>query len=93
MGVRGVEELVRLGGDEEASEFTDLLVVKDATGDDDDDGDVYGVECEGDSLLERMLYASHVTDWISIALALMNGVDPSQMDSIVGLKAHLSKVQ
>ena len=53
---------------------------------------VWRIECEGDSLLERMLYASHVTDWISIALALMNGVDPSQMDSIVGLKAHLSKI-
>jgi len=54
---------------------------------------VWRIECEGESLLERLLYASHVTDWISIALALVNGVDPSQMDSIVGLKAHLSKIQ
>ena len=54
---------------------------------------VWRIECEGESLLERLLYASHVTDWISIALALANGVDPSQMDSIVGLKAHLSKIQ
>ena len=47
---------MRLGGDEEASEFTNLLVVKDATGDDDDDGDVYGVECEGDSRLGQELF-------------------------------------
>lgn len=48
MGVRGVEEFVRFGGDEEVLEFINFLVVKDVIGDDDDDGDVYGVECEGD---------------------------------------------
>ena len=54
---------------------------------------VWRVDCEGESLLERLLYASHITDWVSIALALVNGVDPSQMDPIVGLKAHLSRIQ
>jgi len=54
---------------------------------------VWRIDCEGESLLERLLYAAHVSDWISIALALINGVDPSEMDAISGLKAHLSVIQ
>ena len=50
------------------------------------------IDCEGESLLERLLYASHISDWISIALALLRGVDPSEMGSIIELKSHLSKV-
>ena len=50
------------------------------------------IDCEGESLLERLLYASHISDWISIALALLKGVDPSEMSSIVNLKSHLSKI-
>ena len=50
------------------------------------------IDCEGESLLERLLYASHISDWISIALALLRGVDPSEMSSIIELKSHLSKV-
>jgi len=50
------------------------------------------VECEGESLLESLLYAAHISDWISIALALINEIDPSQMDAIIGLKDYLSKV-
>ena len=48
------------------------------------------IECEGDSLLERLLYASHVTDWISIGLAVLTEEDPSDMPAIESLKAHLS---
>tara|TARA_Y100000746_G_C15428403_1_gene417441 strand:- start:329 stop:1372 length:1044 start_codon:yes stop_codon:yes gene_type:complete len=51
------------------------------------------IDCEGQSLLERLLYASHISDWISIALALIQGIDPSDMDSIVDLKVHLDKNQ
>lgn len=51
------------------------------------------IDCEGESLLERLLYASHISDWISIALALLRGVDPSEMASIDELKSYISKVQ
>ena len=54
---------------------------------------VWRIECEGTSLLERLLYAAHVTDWVSIALALVNGVNPSDMAAIDSLKAHLATVQ
>ena len=50
------------------------------------------IDCEGESLLERLLYASHISDWISIALALFDGKDPSDMSSIDDLKIHLSKI-
>ena len=51
------------------------------------------IDCEGESLLERLLYASHISDWISIALALLRGVDPSEMASINELKSYISKIQ
>ena len=51
------------------------------------------LDCEGQSLLESLLYAAHLTDWISIALALIQGIDPSAMASIDGLKAHLASIQ
>ena len=50
------------------------------------------IDCEGESLLERLLYASHISDWISISLALLQGVDPSEMGSITDLKVHLSTI-
>tara|TARA_B100000524_G_scaffold321040_1_gene201735 strand:- start:300 stop:1343 length:1044 start_codon:yes stop_codon:yes gene_type:complete len=51
------------------------------------------IDCEGNSLLETLLYASHISDWISIALALLQGIDPSDMNSIVDLKSYLTKNQ
>ena len=54
---------------------------------------VWRIECEGESLLERLLYAAHVTDWVSIAMALAKGVDPSEMAAIDSLKAHLASIQ
>ena len=54
---------------------------------------VWRIECEGESLLERLLYAAHVTDWISIAMALATGVNPSEMAAIDSLKAHLASIQ
>jgi len=53
-------------------------------------GDSWLLECEGESLIESLLIAAHITDWISIALAVMNGIDPSEMAAISSLKAHLS---
>ena len=51
------------------------------------------IECEGESLLERLLYAAHVTDWVSIMLAVLKEQDPSDMAPIDSLKAFLSSVQ
>ena len=47
---------------------------------------------EGTSLVEQMLYLSHITDWISIVLAVSMGVDPSEMAAIPELKDHLGKI-
>jgi len=43
--------------------------------------------------LERLLYAAHITDWVSISLALVNGTNPSEMAAIDSLKAHLVSIQ
>ena len=51
------------------------------------------IECEGESLLERLLYAAHVTDWVSIGLAVLSGEDPSEMAAIDSLKEHLGSIQ
>ena len=51
------------------------------------------IECDGESLLERLLYAAHVTDWVSIGLAVLTGEDPSEMPAIESLKAHLASIQ
>jgi len=51
------------------------------------------IDCEGNSLLERLLYVSHITDWISIGLAVLTGEDPSDMPALESLKAHLSSIQ
>ena len=51
------------------------------------------IECEGESLLERLLYAAHVTDWISIGMAVLTGEDPSEMPAIESLKTHLTSIQ
>jgi len=50
------------------------------------------IECEGENLLEQLLYATHVTDWVSIMLAALKANDPSEMAPIESLKAHLSTV-
>ena len=54
---------------------------------------VWRIECEGESLLERLLYAAHVTDWVAIAMALAKGVNPSEMPAIDSLKAYLASIQ
>jgi len=54
---------------------------------------VWRIECEGESLLERLIYAAHLSDWISIALALLRGVNPTSMEPIPQLKEYLSDIQ
>ena len=51
------------------------------------------IDCDGESLLERLLYAAHVTDWISIGLAVLTEEDPSDMHAIESLKSHLASIQ
>ena len=48
------------------------------------------IECEGNSLLENLLYASIITDWATIALALLMNKNPSEMKSIIDLKKFLN---
>ena len=50
------------------------------------------INCEGQSLLECLLYAAHITDWVSIILALIEDKDPSEMAPIISLKKHLSSI-
>ena len=50
------------------------------------------IECEGKSLLERLLSAAQITDWVSIGLAVLMEKDPTEMPAIVSLKSHLSRI-
>ena len=54
---------------------------------------IWRIECEGETLLERLIYAAHLSDWVSIALALLRGADPSSMEPIPQLKKYLSDIQ
>ncbi|MDP6870065.1 MAG: SIS domain-containing protein [Candidatus Poseidoniaceae archaeon] len=47
---------------------------------------------EGDSLLGAMLHLCILMDWLSIALALLHGKDPSSISSIISLKEYLSQI-
>lgn len=51
------------------------------------------IECEGDSLLEAMLNACIDMDWLSCALALLHGKDPSSIGPIIGLKGFLNSIK
>ena len=53
---------------------------------------VWRIECEGESLLERLLYAVHVTDRVSIGMALAKVVDPSDMDALDSLTTPLASI-
>jgi glucose/mannose-6-phosphate isomerase len=50
------------------------------------------IRAEGDSLLARMLGASYLGDWVSVYLAYLYGVDPTDIANIDTLKAELSAV-
>ena len=49
------------------------------------------LHCEGDSLLEAMLYSCVAMDWISCAIAILRGKDPSAIGAIRDLKNYLSQ--
>jgi hypothetical protein len=48
--------------------------------------------CEGRTLLEAMLYSCITMDWLSCALALLHGKDPTAIGPITSLKEHLSNI-
>ncbi len=54
-------------------------------------GTVVEVPTEGDDRLSRMLYLIHLGDWVSLYLALLYGVDPTEIDNINYLKTRLNQ--
>ena len=51
----------------------------------------WGLMCEGESHLEALLYAVILMDWLSCAVALLRGKDPTAIGPIVGLKEFLAQ--
>ncbi|MBC8437870.1 MAG: hypothetical protein H8D82_01220 [Euryarchaeota archaeon] len=49
------------------------------------------LHCDGESLLESMLYSCIVMDWVSCAIAILRGKDPSAIGAIRSLKGFLSE--
>ena len=47
---------------------------------------------EGETLLESLLHLCIMMDWLSIALALLHGKDPSAIEPILSLKEYLSQI-
>lgn len=56
-------------------------------------GTAWRINSEGESLLEAMLHACVDMDWLSCALALSHGKDPSAIGPISGLKDYLASNQ
>ena len=48
---------------------------------------------EGETLLEALLHLCIVMDWLSIALGLVHGKDPSSINPIISLKKFLAAQQ
>ncbi len=49
------------------------------------------VELKGDSVIKQMLLGSILADFVSIYLAILNGVDPTQVEVLEKLKTELKK--
>ena len=47
---------------------------------------------KGKNMMERCLYLVHLVDWVSLYLAEVRGVDPTQIEVIDYLKGELAKV-
>jgi glucose/mannose-6-phosphate isomerase len=54
-------------------------------------GDVIDLESRGDTLLARLFSLIHLGDFVSVYLALLEGMDPTPVDSINTLKQLLSE--
>lgn len=49
------------------------------------------VELQGESVIAQMLWGSLLADFVSIYLAILNGIDPTQVDLIEKLKKELAQ--
>lgn len=52
----------------------------------------WSIHGDGESLLECFMHLCIMTDWLSIALALLHGKDPSAIEPIQSLKDYLSQI-
>ncbi len=52
----------------------------------------WSIHGDGESLLECLMHLCIMTDWLSIALALLHGKDPSAIEPIISLKEFLSQI-
>ncbi|MEQ8324086.1 MAG: bifunctional phosphoglucose/phosphomannose isomerase [Vicingaceae bacterium] len=52
---------------------------------------VHEIWSKGKTMLDRSLYLIHLTDWISVNIAELNGTDPIEIDVINFLKGELAK--
>ena len=50
------------------------------------------IQGEGESLIESLLHLCIMMDWLSIALGLLHGKDPSAIETIISLKEHLTQI-
>ena len=53
---------------------------------------IFEVESEGDTLLEKMFSLTYYADFVTVYLALLNGVCPTEIAGIDLLKQELSKI-
>ena len=47
---------------------------------------------DGETLLECLLHLCIMTDWLSIALALLHGKNPTEIEPIISLKEYLEQI-
>lgn len=50
------------------------------------------LDCQGECLAECMLHGAHLSDWLSIASALLRGKDPTSIGPINDLKEFLGNI-
>ena len=50
------------------------------------------LDCQGESLAECILHGAHMSDWLSIASALLREKDPTSIGPINDLKEHLGDI-
>lgn len=55
-------------------------------------GTMIEIEAKGENLLQQMFYLVHLSDWISLYLALEKGVDSMEIINIDYLKSQLAKI-
>jgi len=67
-------------------EFSQSVIAKNAAS-------VTEVHAQGSNILTQALYLIHLTDWASYYLAELKGIDATEVDAIMSLKAKLSELK